>query len=293
MDNKCLKKSTMQQLQTLVRHMEENPEFAKGSPVFGASKRSADEEWKSLCEKLNSLGPPTRTLAEWKKTWADLKSRTKKKLGDNKKSLLETGGGLYRHSHLTELEQIIDRTLFLSSAVPSGPVYGGSTAKSVPQDNQTSIEDCFQSLVETPPRNSKAVAVITPSRVEERQPSAEKQMPHRQQLLQTQEQLKQVYRSDSENEQAGCSSAKKRKRTVDEQIALIRRQLRVAERSAATVKEQVDAAKRLADAAEAQAEAAKRSADAAEATAASMKAIVETTKRIENVLQNYLLNTKK
>lgn len=62
-----LKKSTTQQLRTLVLFMEENPELARGAPVFGANKFSIDEEWKKLGNNLNALGPPTRTIAEWKK----------------------------------------------------------------------------------------------------------------------------------------------------------------------------------------------------------------------------------
>lgn len=62
-----IKKSTIQQLQLLVKHMEDNPEFARGIPVFGSSKFSAEEEWKTISQKLNSVGPPTRSIAEWKK----------------------------------------------------------------------------------------------------------------------------------------------------------------------------------------------------------------------------------
>lgn len=61
----------------------------------------------------------------------------------------ETGGGLYRFNYLTDLEQIIDRTLCLSSAAaPSGMVYGAG----VENNESESIQDCFQSLVKTPPK---------------------------------------------------------------------------------------------------------------------------------------------
>ncbi|KAI8115341.1 hypothetical protein CVS40_12344 [Lucilia cuprina] len=80
----------MNQLKMLVAYMEENPEFARGTP-----------------------------------TWAELKSRPKKKIASSSKSLKETGDGLYRFTALTELEEIIDRTLFLFAATaPHGKTHG-------------------------------------------------------------------------------------------------------------------------------------------------------------------------
>lgn len=47
--------------------MEENPQFARGNFVFGSSKISVDEQWIMLSKKLNSMGPPIRTVVKWKK----------------------------------------------------------------------------------------------------------------------------------------------------------------------------------------------------------------------------------
>ncbi|XP_061396669.1 uncharacterized protein LOC133332284, partial [Musca vetustissima] len=174
METKITKKSSTTQLRALVEYMEENPEFARGVPIFGSSRQSLEDHWKKLVFKLNTMGPPSRTIAEWKKvsqktrltiylsdrhyyllTWADLKSRTKKKIAENKKGLQGTGGGLYRFECLTELETAIDRTLFLSkSAAPSGKTFGYADE----------IDYCFEALDTTPSRPSKAVAVVTPTR---------------------------------------------------------------------------------------------------------------------------------
>ncbi|XP_058980838.1 uncharacterized protein LOC131803505 [Musca domestica] len=155
METKITKKSSTTQLRALVEYMEENPEFARGVPIFGSSRQSLEDHWKKLVFKLNTMGPPSRTIAEWKKTWADLKSRTKKKIAENKKGLQGTGGGLYRFECLTELETAIDRTLFLSkSAAPSGKTFGYADE----------IDYCFEALDTTPSRPSKTVAVVTPTR---------------------------------------------------------------------------------------------------------------------------------
>lgn len=62
-----VKKSTPQQLQELVKAMMEDSDLAKGIPVFGGSKYTVDEKWKTITTKLNMHGPPMRTTAEWRK----------------------------------------------------------------------------------------------------------------------------------------------------------------------------------------------------------------------------------
>lgn len=321
-----LKKSTMLQLQTLVEYMGENPEFARGTPVFGCSRMSLEEQWVKIVRKLNAMGPPSRTVVEWKKvssftfvyfvyflfvyllqTWADLKSRTKKKIAENQKSMVETGGGLYRAQHLTDLEKIIDRTLFISkAAAPSGKVFGCEQTKVA-----ESVDSYFQILVDTPPRAAKTVAVITPTRQNQhshthtwesqvhqqqrsQKPLAPENQPHTfqqshcSQLPQThtahtqpQQRSQHEQRKRRNDEEMPAHSSTKKKKVVDEQISLIRHQIKVSEEAASTAREQVNATKmlaeaamRMADAAETQAEAAKKSANAAAAQTEIFKNIV-------------------
>jgi len=49
--------------------------------------------WEEATKELNSLGPPSRELKEWKKVWTDYKAFVKKKLVNNKKEVTATGGG--------------------------------------------------------------------------------------------------------------------------------------------------------------------------------------------------------
>ncbi|XP_059225757.1 uncharacterized protein LOC131997904 [Stomoxys calcitrans] len=163
MEKKIVKKSTPQQLQELVKAMMEDSDLAKGIPVFGGSKYTVDEKWKTITTKLNMHGPPMRTTAEWRKTWADLKSRTKKKLMDNKKSLEATGGGEYAFCALTELEEMVDRAISATrSAVPTGAKYGFCSQQPIMVEED--IVECFTPYVASPPRSNKDVAVNTPKR---------------------------------------------------------------------------------------------------------------------------------
>ncbi|XP_036345995.1 nuclear apoptosis-inducing factor 1-like [Rhagoletis pomonella] len=101
MDNsskKVFKKTSSAQFDVLVKELEKNPDLAKGAPMFGASKSLVELQWNELANKLNAHGPPQRTATEWKKIWADLKSRTKKKIAENASSMHATGGGPFRLS---------------------------------------------------------------------------------------------------------------------------------------------------------------------------------------------------
>lgn len=43
-----------------------HPAAARGYGV-GAQRAVVDAEWKDIVDKLNALGPPERTMTEWKK----------------------------------------------------------------------------------------------------------------------------------------------------------------------------------------------------------------------------------
>ncbi|XP_036339796.1 uncharacterized protein LOC118749135 [Rhagoletis pomonella] len=78
----CLKTSSAQ-FDVLVKELEKNPDLARCAPTFGVSKSLVELQWNELTNKLNAHGPPQRTATEWKKIWAHLKSRTKKKIAEN------------------------------------------------------------------------------------------------------------------------------------------------------------------------------------------------------------------
>ncbi|KAM7351055.1 uncharacterized protein ACRADG_004038 [Cochliomyia hominivorax] len=76
-----VKKTTNEQFDLLKAEMAVHPAAARGYGV-GAQRAVVDAEWKDIVEKLNALGPPERTMTEWKKVWSDLRLRSIKRLSE-------------------------------------------------------------------------------------------------------------------------------------------------------------------------------------------------------------------
>ncbi|XP_037819763.1 LOW QUALITY PROTEIN: rac guanine nucleotide exchange factor JJ-like [Lucilia sericata] len=72
-----VKKTTNEQFDLLKAEMALHPAAARGYGV-GAQRAVVDAEWKDIVDKLNALGPPERTMTEWKKVWSDVRLRIKK-----------------------------------------------------------------------------------------------------------------------------------------------------------------------------------------------------------------------
>ncbi|XP_062536329.1 uncharacterized protein LOC134205253 [Armigeres subalbatus] len=73
--------------------------------------------WENLAEQLNSLGPPIKDPAGWKKVWADWKSNLKRKLANNRKEQQATGGGPNRIIEFSALEERVIDLAGLTAAV--------------------------------------------------------------------------------------------------------------------------------------------------------------------------------
>ncbi|XP_039968542.1 uncharacterized protein LOC120780315 [Bactrocera tryoni] len=113
--------STKQQLEKLVALMEENPQFARGI----CTKVQAATKWEGFALELNCLGPPTRPAAKWMKVWADMKSKTKKKLSQNKAEYRATGGGTNRLQGFSNTEESIIGLLEFDACInPPGAEFG-------------------------------------------------------------------------------------------------------------------------------------------------------------------------
>ncbi|XP_058815963.1 uncharacterized protein LOC131679275 isoform X2 [Topomyia yanbarensis] len=113
--------------------MNEHPHIAKGSKFAENENFSKDDFntlWFDISFKLNGLGPPIRTVAEWQKVWADLKLKTKKKLQHNKKECKTTGGGPNKQCPISPMEESIVNLLSLNKTVEhTGKYFGIQTSQ--------------------------------------------------------------------------------------------------------------------------------------------------------------------
>ncbi|XP_036320686.1 uncharacterized protein LOC118735156 [Rhagoletis pomonella] len=71
------------------------------------------KKWEDFTQELNCLGPPIRTTAKWIKVWTDMKSKTEKKVAQNKAEYRATGGGpnrlqAYKNVGLLELDACVN-----------------------------------------------------------------------------------------------------------------------------------------------------------------------------------------
>ncbi|XP_037826967.1 uncharacterized protein LOC119614952 [Lucilia sericata] len=113
-EKRSFKVTNSNQFQVLISLMESNEKLAKCLPASGARERLLLEEaWNNVAREVNSFGPPERTGFEWKKIWADFKSRTKRKVYENKKH--SNGEKGFSRIPLTDLEQTVDRILQFSA----------------------------------------------------------------------------------------------------------------------------------------------------------------------------------
>ncbi|XP_065356381.1 uncharacterized protein LOC135950782 [Calliphora vicina] len=81
-----VKKTTNEQFDLLKAEMAVHPAAARGYGV-GAQRAVVDAEWKDIVDKLNALGPPERTMTEWKKVRSDLRLRIEKQKAKKPKKL--------------------------------------------------------------------------------------------------------------------------------------------------------------------------------------------------------------
>lgn len=87
------KKVTNQQKQAIVDFMQENYAVLMGKFTGMEGRLKKNQKWKEFGDVLNKLGPPTKELDKWKKTWTDMKSETKKKFKAKRQNLHTSGAG--------------------------------------------------------------------------------------------------------------------------------------------------------------------------------------------------------
>ncbi|XP_065075289.1 uncharacterized protein LOC135699037 [Ochlerotatus camptorhynchus] len=157
MEVKKVRVTNRKQFEMLVSMLEEHPPVAKGQKfceVMHISKQNYTEIWDGIRKKLNSLGPPMRTVEGWQKVWSDYRQNVKHKLAYNKKESQATGGGRNKMNVLSSCEEAVVKLLALDRTVNhSGSVFG------IPQDEPSShrsshVSPSFRELLSSTPQQA-------------------------------------------------------------------------------------------------------------------------------------------
>ncbi|XP_017479975.1 PREDICTED: uncharacterized protein LOC108369387 isoform X2 [Rhagoletis zephyria] len=85
------KSTNKHQLEILVNLMQSHAEIARG--FYKGGKEPLNRFWRKVEKELNSAGPPSKCIAEWKKVWADQKKYVRHKAASNLRHSRGTGGG--------------------------------------------------------------------------------------------------------------------------------------------------------------------------------------------------------
>ncbi|XP_046802861.1 uncharacterized protein LOC124418933 [Lucilia cuprina] len=91
------------QCKIFLQFMEKHPGLAKG--FLKGDKVKQEQLWIDLANQLNACGPPSRDVANWKKTWCDWRRSIKTRLAENKSSLKKTGGGQFQQHFVSPVEE--------------------------------------------------------------------------------------------------------------------------------------------------------------------------------------------
>ncbi|XP_067637202.1 uncharacterized protein [Eurosta solidaginis] len=152
--------STKQQLERLISLIEENPVIAKGI----CTKVQSTKRWEEITAELNCLGPPVRETKKWMKVWADMKSKTKKKMSESMVEYRATGGGPNRLNAYTHAEEAIMGLLQLHTSVdPPGEEHGLNTNEVVECEvsmNEERLDDDNTEPIEDLEVSEHSVAVV-------------------------------------------------------------------------------------------------------------------------------------
>ncbi|XP_055913460.1 uncharacterized protein LOC129947048 [Eupeodes corollae] len=96
--------------------MEKNTDIATGFTTYRA-KEDLAKFWKKTETELNSLGPPIKSISDWKKVWLDKKKYIRNKMSENIKNKKATGGGQFKEHKFSRLEETIIRICSMKDSI--------------------------------------------------------------------------------------------------------------------------------------------------------------------------------
>ncbi|XP_050059873.1 uncharacterized protein LOC126551143 [Aphis gossypii] len=98
-----------------------HPELQKGKFGPNFTHKQANALWNEVSQELNSIIGANKNAEKWRKCWIDMKSNTKNKNVQLRKSLMKTGGG--EASDLFDLEPLDNK---ISSIIGNVSIFGQS-----------------------------------------------------------------------------------------------------------------------------------------------------------------------
>ncbi|KAI4468210.1 hypothetical protein MML48_2g00011686 [Holotrichia oblita] len=100
-------KITENQKSALIEYLKINNNLISGKFSNTFTQKDAEEKWKYLADLLNSMPGIVKDWKNWRKTWHDMRSRTKLKYSQNRQQRNQTGGGPPPEEMFTKIEEDI------------------------------------------------------------------------------------------------------------------------------------------------------------------------------------------
>ncbi|CAH1106871.1 unnamed protein product [Psylliodes chrysocephalus] len=140
--------ASAEQKRVLLEFFKKNSELESGKFSNDFSQKDAQQLWQEVTKTLNSCGDGAyKDWKAWRKTWQDIRCRTKNKTMKFKRQLGGTGGGPFIDNFVTPFEKQVLDTINVTSMHGHIESVESSTAfsnKSVPHvSNSNSGDESF------------------------------------------------------------------------------------------------------------------------------------------------------
>ncbi|XP_011208926.2 uncharacterized protein LOC105230053 [Bactrocera dorsalis] len=234
----AMKEPTKDQYTLLLREIEKKPELGKHTPAFGPPRNQ--EDWERIAKNLNAIGPPERSIREWKKVFRSLKLNTKKKIEENEEA------GYPKHI-LTEIEKAMGKVLeLIEAAKPIGETFGVPTSQSLPMvtiakmslPSATFLSD--KESVEAEPTSPPTTGAGKRKSDDHSSFLFRRQLQHQVQYMKISKEMMEIMDRQS-------LSLQKLTTAVERQEELMERQLKLLERQTVAIERQAAALERIAE----------------------------------------------
>ncbi|KAF5303079.1 hypothetical protein FQR65_LT08410 [Abscondita terminalis] len=90
-----------------LNYVKSRPHLVSGKQTNQWTQKALTAEWEEVSQTLNSTPGASKDWKGWRKTWHDMRSRTKLKEGNNRRYARGTGGGPPKVEPLTDVEEDI------------------------------------------------------------------------------------------------------------------------------------------------------------------------------------------